>query len=452
MLDTRILLGAQGVQAPDAVQGYSKLAQLAQLKQAQQLQQMQLEDAQRKRAASDAIGGALGDLDITNDEQVRTKLGQLPAEARPEFVKFVQVQREQIAKDAKERADAEGKQFGNRTAQLGFVGQLAGALAENPTPEAWRTAKRNLEAAGLNPALLDVPDGVDPRQHFGQLANSALTAAQQADHKDKAAVRAETGRHNLATEGHQAKTLAETVANNARIDSRARQANQIAGNAAAAAMTGAPQEIMVNGVPTLAIYDKRSGTFFDANTRQPIREGIGPKAGELPASTREKMAQNNVTLAKIDRAIEEATTRPESFGAMNYIPDAVRQRTDPEGVAARALVADIAGQKIHDRSGAAVTVGEMERLRPYIPAATDNPETVRKKLEMFRQEYSRVQEELAAGRSVAELMSRKKAVDAGQPAQREFQSMPDPATLAGKRIQAPDGTIYKSDGKKWVRQ
>ncbi len=33
-----------------------------------------------------------------------------------------------------------------------------------------------------------------------------------------------------------------------------------------------------------------------------------------------------------------------------------------------------------------------------------------------------------------------------------FDSMPNPASLLGKRIKAPDGTIYKSDGNRWVRQ
>lgn len=38
-----------------------------------------------------------------------------------------------------------------------------------------------------------------------------------------------------------------------------------------------------------------------------------------------------------------------------------------------------------------------------------------------------------------------------QPA-KTFDSMPDPASLDGKRIKADDGTIYKSIGGKWVRQ
>jgi hypothetical protein len=39
-----------------------------------------------------------------------------------------------------------------------------------------------------------------------------------------------------------------------------------------------------------------------------------------------------------------------------------------------------------------------------------------------------------------------------QPAAKTFQSMPAPQSYEGKRMQAPDGTIYKSDGKRWVRQ
>jgi len=35
---------------------------------------------------------------------------------------------------------------------------------------------------------------------------------------------------------------------------------------------------------------------------------------------------------------------------------------------------------------------------------------------------------------------------------KEFAAMPDPAKYAGKRIKAENGTIYKSDGKRWVRQ
>lgn len=38
------------------------------------------------------------------------------------------------------------------------------------------------------------------------------------------------------------------------------------------------------------------------------------------------------------------------------------------------------------------------------------------------------------------------------PKTQTFKDMPDPKTLKGKRIKSDDGTIYKSDGSKWVRE
>jgi hypothetical protein len=124
------------------------------------------------------------------------------------------------------------------------------------------------------------------------------------------------------------------------------------------------------------------------------------KPKDVPASMREKLAQNAVTLQKIDKALEMVETTPEAFGLQNMLPDAVTQRTDPAGVAARAMVSDIAGQKIHDRSGAAVSVGEAARLKPYVPNVSDTPETVKKKLTAFRNEYAAMQRELASGASL----------------------------------------------------
>jgi hypothetical protein len=59
---------------------------------------------------------------------------------------------------------------------------------------------------------------------------------------------------------------------------------------------------------------------------------------------------------------------------------------DPKGVDARAEVADIGSLKIHDRSGAAVTISESPRLMPFIPQATDDAVTVQKKLARLRTE------------------------------------------------------------------
>jgi hypothetical protein len=58
---------------------------------------------------------------------------------------------------------------------------------------------------------------------------------------------------------------------------------------------------------------------------------------------------------------------------------------DPEGVDARAGVADIGSLVLHDRSGAAVTAAESPRLMPFIPLSTDDDKTVLKKLKRMRE-------------------------------------------------------------------
>lgn len=109
-------------------------------------------------------------------------------------------------------------------------------------------------------------------------------------------------------------------------------------------------------------------------------------------------------IAAIDDAIKEID-RPEAknaLGPINILPGAVRQYTDPNGVAARAAVANIGSMKLHDRSGAAVTVGEIPRLVPFIPAAIDDAKTAKVKLTKMREEYARMQNEWAKGRGASE--------------------------------------------------
>ena len=154
------------------------------------------------------------------------------------------------------------------------------------------------------------------------------------------------------------------------------------------------------GAPTAGVGPDGRPIFFQPSKDggpPSIIQGVAPPAREMPATVRSQLAQNNVTLQKIDRALGLVDANPAAFGLQNSLPDGVIQRVDPGGVEARAAVADIAGQKIHDRSGAAVTVGETARLKPYVPNVTDTPSTVQKKLQAFRQEYAAVQRELASG-------------------------------------------------------
>jgi hypothetical protein len=176
--------------------------------------------------------------------------------------------------------------------------------------------------------------------------------------------------------------------------------------------THSPGVSVTYGAPVAGVDANNNPVFFQPDKtggKPAIIPGVAPPPREVPAATREKLAQNSVTLSKIDRALGLVDQQPGSFGLQNVLPDAVTQRTDPSGVEARALVADIGGQKIHDRSGAAVSVGESARLKPYIPAATDDAGTVKKKLRLFRDEYAAMQQELNSGASIGQASAAKAA-------------------------------------------
>lgn len=140
------------------------------------------------------------------------------------------------------------------------------------------------------------------------------------------------------------------------------------------------------------LVDVRAGTAHPVigTDGQPIR----PKLKSLPAPIQKALLENDAALRKVDMALKAVSSYPAAFGAKNYLGDTIRQRSDPDGIKPRALVADIGSLKLHDRSGAAVTAAETPRLKPFIPDARDDAETVRQKLELFQQEYQAIQSDI----------------------------------------------------------
>lgn len=109
-----------------------------------------------------------------------------------------------------------------------------------------------------------------------------------------------------------------------------------------------------------------------------------------PSTNVTQMLENVEGLRRAQRALELATTRPESFGlwqgAANMFPGTL-ERLDPGGVETRAMAADLGSLVVNQRSGAAVTAAEFPRLRPFIPQVGDPPEVVQTKLRRFADEY-----------------------------------------------------------------
>lgn len=111
------------------------------------------------------------------------------------------------------------------------------------------------------------------------------------------------------------------------------------------------------------------------------------------ATIRKAIAANQEQVSVIDDALNELAAYPEAIGLnrgigdlplMGKSGDAINQRVDPQGVAARAALANIASMVIHDRSGAAVTVSEFPRLAPFVPSVHDTYDTAVKKLQKLK--------------------------------------------------------------------
>lgn len=110
-----------------------------------------------------------------------------------------------------------------------------------------------------------------------------------------------------------------------------------------------------------------------------------PLRRPVPRQMRAAISANRAQIGAIDHALEAVQGNPSAVGFFRGRWDAMDQRIDADGVDARARVADIGSMIIHDRSGAAVTVNEFPRLRPFVPSASDTPETVTQKLRILRQ-------------------------------------------------------------------
>ena len=130
-----------------------------------------------------------------------------------------------------------------------------------------------------------------------------------------------------------------------------------------------------------------------------VIQGFTPPAEKLrpiPATVNSAITANQTANNQLDRAIKlisgqdlpGMTGDVAATGFKGYLPNAILNRVDPQGVAARAEIADIGSLKLHDRSGAAVTASESPRLMPFIPLATDDKDTVLKKLGRLKLELS----------------------------------------------------------------
>jgi hypothetical protein len=249
-----------------------------------------------------------------------------------------------------------------------------------------------LQANGIDTAT--IPPQFDP-QWVATAARESLTEKDRLDAHDRAAGRELTARgqdisirgqdltaqHQRATERISAGNLAVAQGNLGLSRQRLEHDKT------------APRGQIVQSDQGVMLVDPREGT--SKPVVGPGGTPLGPKLKDVPGPMQKAMIENVTNLQRAERAL--ALVEGKDIGTMKgdknatgwkgFLPNTVLNRVDPDGVDARASISDLGSLVIHDRSGAAVTAAEFPRLAPFIPQATDDAETVKKKLKRFVQTY-----------------------------------------------------------------
>jgi hypothetical protein len=118
------------------------------------------------------------------------------------------------------------------------------------------------------------------------------------------------------------------------------------------------------------------------------REALADKAAEtkfklamnkVPPGIRKEFRDNVASTMKINRLMTMIQQHPNEVGVFQMLPEQVTSRASPEGRQMRALLSDFGSKKMHDRSGAAVTIEEFARQRGWYPDKGDNAATLKDK-------------------------------------------------------------------------
>lgn len=111
------------------------------------------------------------------------------------------------------------------------------------------------------------------------------------------------------------------------------------------------------------------------------------KKQNIPQFVTTGVTGNAKSLSIIDNALKSLDTKDgaNAVGFKGYLPNGILNRVDPNGTSTRADISDVGSLTLHDRSGAAVTAAESPRLMPFIPLATDDTATAKKKLTRMRE-------------------------------------------------------------------
>ena len=311
--------------------------------------------------------------------------------------------------------------------QFGPATPEGGALPNVEVPKSARQQQQEMNRFALNAP--DIPQFAALRQ--AGMAQALAAPQQQAAAEEAAANRKVQLEMTLADRaaGREERALAAKELAQMRID--AQRDLKILG--ASLRPPPAPHNVQTLVTDQGILERQADGSWA------PIKVG-GNVAGKAftpkgpDAATNKAIHEANIGISNIDRAIGLLDERPSSVGPRYGIPGAelAGQYLDAEGVPVRAAISNVGSLKLHDRSGAAVTVSEFPRLAPFIPTAKDSAPAAKHKLEGLKKEYETIRDEWASGVNTSTLGG-----------SRNSSSKPAATAPAEEWVRGPDGKLMR---------
>ena len=164
------------------------------------------------------------------------------------------------------------------------------------------------------------------------------------------------------------------------------------------------------------------------------RERQNTKLKPPPPSAVKTITANNAAIRTIDEALRQIEANPTATGWEGFLPDWVSNRMDDKGTEARAAISNIGSLQIKDRTGAAMTDAEAQRLQPFIPGLRDDKDTVVKKLSKLKEQVGAINNDVRE--IYGEGQGYSPMPDAGQQSASQNSG-------GGITVTAPDGSPHK---------
>lgn len=547
MFDPGVLLGAQVPKLPDPFAQAQTFMSLAQLANQNALSKYALAKSQREDQAAQDMQSALPALLKAgwNDQAVTDAMTQYPnaaAAIQSQAMAAAKARFEQ-QKEAAQTSKFQAEATKENLASFANVAGAAAAQVKAQQVDPMRALGQINFAAqklGIDPQMFGLTSvagqAMDPGtvgSILDRAAGMATTAYQRAELAGQAQTRAETGRHNLATEALTANAQAETGRHNrAEEGIQGGQLRVAQGNLAVNQTNADPfgilglnknavganggqgatpvAQAMANGVHGDEFLATLPGELAGqvkalAEGRMQFPSGFALKSPQIQgllamvsqydptfdavnygarAATRKNFTSGsaatslnalNTVMGHLDELDKAATAlNNTSIPIVNTVVNAAQKATgDPRvnqfNVTKNAVVSEL--ERAYRGTGG--SEGDLRRMSDELNSsaspdqfravATQYVNLLKSKMDALGDQYNKG---MGTTKDGLELLNPKaqatfnrlsggqQAAPAPQsaPAGQTFNAMPDPAKFTGRRVQSDDGTVYKSDGSRWVRE